>query len=241
MSSVHARGVGETEITTEEGIEVFQNEKYYLLKKNVEISSDSFKLNGDTVKIHFDIDLYDIKKIEAFGNVKLDSSIYKLKASGLELFFTVDEEEIIISGKNSKLITNDADMYSDGKIEVNNKNGAFKISGENSSLKNEEILIIGDYIDGKKSLFQNDNEINLLNVLDDEISYIKTTDTEMWANIINYNKETSIIELKENVKIMRNGEIITGDYGTLNTKSNSYKVKSNNSNKVTVIISNQDE
>ena len=32
-----ARDVGQTEITTEDGIEVFQDEKYYLLKKNVEI------------------------------------------------------------------------------------------------------------------------------------------------------------------------------------------------------------
>ena len=30
-----ARNVGETEITTEDGIEVFQNEKFYLLKKNL--------------------------------------------------------------------------------------------------------------------------------------------------------------------------------------------------------------
>ena len=28
--SVHARDIGQTEITTEEGIEVFQNEKFYL-------------------------------------------------------------------------------------------------------------------------------------------------------------------------------------------------------------------
>ena len=48
------RNVGETEITTEDGIEVFQDEKYYLLKKNVEIISDEFKLNGDLVKILFD-------------------------------------------------------------------------------------------------------------------------------------------------------------------------------------------
>ena len=38
------RNIGETEITTEDGIEVFQEEKYYLLKKNVEIISDEFEL-----------------------------------------------------------------------------------------------------------------------------------------------------------------------------------------------------
>ena len=29
----YSRNIGETEITTEDGIEVFQEEKYYLLKK----------------------------------------------------------------------------------------------------------------------------------------------------------------------------------------------------------------
>ena len=28
-----SKGIGETEITTDDGIEVFQDEKYYLLKK----------------------------------------------------------------------------------------------------------------------------------------------------------------------------------------------------------------
>ena len=37
FSSLQARELGQTEITTEEGIEVYQKEKYYLLKKNVEI------------------------------------------------------------------------------------------------------------------------------------------------------------------------------------------------------------
>ena len=55
-----ARVVGETEITTEDGIEVFQNEKFYLLKKNVKILSDSFTLSADKVKIDFDKNLYDI-------------------------------------------------------------------------------------------------------------------------------------------------------------------------------------
>ena len=41
-----AREFGETEITTEDGIEVFQNEKYYLLKKNVVILSDNFNLDS---------------------------------------------------------------------------------------------------------------------------------------------------------------------------------------------------
>tara|TARA_B100001057_G_scaffold419223_1_gene438880 strand:+ start:1072 stop:1224 length:153 start_codon:yes stop_codon:yes gene_type:complete len=36
VTNLYAREIGETEITTEDGIEVYQNEKYYLLKKKCE-------------------------------------------------------------------------------------------------------------------------------------------------------------------------------------------------------------
>ena len=60
---LQARELGQIEITTEEGVEVYQKEKYYLLKKNVEIESDNFKLTAQLVKAYFDKDLYDIVEI----------------------------------------------------------------------------------------------------------------------------------------------------------------------------------
>jgi len=73
-SSTLSREVGQTEITTDEGIEVFQNEKYYLLKNNVQIISDDFQLDADLVKAYFEENLYDIVKIECEGSVVLTSS-----------------------------------------------------------------------------------------------------------------------------------------------------------------------
>ena len=239
--SSFSRNIGETEITTEEGIEVFQNEKYYLLKKNVKIESDSFNLTGDLIKIFFEKDLYDIKIIDAVGNVEMVSDSYNISASGDSLVFTVKKEEISIKGLNSKLITKDADMYSDGNIIVNNITGDFLIEGQNSSMAAEDIFIEGEFIEGNFSNNNEIKEISLLNVVDEKIAYIKTDDTEMYSNIINYDKKTSLIELENNVKIIRGGETITGDYGTLDTATNSYKVKSKESKKVKVIILNQDE
>ncbi len=240
-NSSFSRNIGETEITTEEGIEVFQNEKYYLLKKNVKIESDTFNLTGDLIKIFFEKDLYDIKIIDAVGNVKMVSDSYKIKANGENLVFIVKTEEISLKGLNSNLITEDTDMYSDGTIIVNNITGDFLIEGQNSSLDTEDIFIEGEYIEGNFSTNNENKEINLLNVLDKKIAYIKTDDTEMYSNKINYDKKTSLIELENNVKIIRGGETITGDYGTLDTATNSYKVKSKDSKKVKVIILNQDE
>jgi len=172
---------------------------------------------------------------------KLDSNEYKIKANGEYLLFKVISEDIFIKGKNSVLITEDIEMYSDGEINVNNLNGDFYIKGKNSSLKAEDIYIDGYDIDG---IFQNSidgKEFKVLNVNDEDIAYLKTEDTDMYANIVKYSKETAIIRLENNVKIIRDGETITGDYGTLNTDNNSYKVKSKDSKKVKVIILEKNE
>ena len=43
----------------------------------------------------------------------------------------------------------------------------------------------------------------------------------MFSKKATYNKKKSIIELFDDVKINRGNEIITGDYGILDTKNNS--------------------
>ena len=231
-----ARETGETEITTEDGIEVFQNEKYYLLKKNVLINSDNFTLNADLVKINFNKSLYDIIDLNAEGSVNFNSHKYNIEGFGETLKFEVLVEKLIVEGDNSKLITEDIEMYSDGLIEVNNQNGNFFLKGKNSELISENILIKADKINGIFSNAANKREISFLDIRDNEKSYVKNNNTEMYAEKIIFNSDTSIIELFNNVIIIRNEEQITGDYGTLDTKNNSYKIKSNNQSNVKVII-----
>ena len=236
-----ARSVGETEITTDEGIEVFQNEKFYLLKKNVQIISDTFSLSGDEVKVYFNKDLYDITTIYADGKVILNANVNGINAIGNSMEIFLIDEKIIVKGLNSKLYLKNTIMLSDGTIEVSNKDGIFVLTGPNSSMSSEDINITGENIDGKFSTINEKNEIIKLNVKDKKISNIKTNDVDMYANKAIYDKKDSIIELFENVKVIRGNEIITGDYGTLDTNTNSYKVKSNNSNKVKVIITENNE
>ena len=239
--SLSARNIGETEITTDEGIEVFQNEKFYLLKKNVQIISDTFSLSGDEVKVFFNKDLYDITTIYADGKVILNADANGINAIGNSMEIYLIDEKIIVRGLNSKLHLKNTIMLSDGRIEVNNKDGIFVLTGPNSSMSSEDINITGENIDGQFSTIDENREVIKLNVKDEKISNIKTTDVDMYANKVIYDKKNSIIELFENVKIIRGNEIITGDYGTLNTDTNSYKVKSNNSNKVKVIITQNNE
>ena len=235
-----ARNEGETEITTEDGIEVFQNDKFYLLKKNVRIVSDNFNLNADNVKINFEKSLYDITELYAEGNVEFDSKEFKIRGSGNFLKFEVKIQKLKVEGQGSELITNDIEMFSDGFIEVTNLDGNFSLRGQNSKLVNENILIKAESIDGNFTEIENENEITFLEISDENISFIKNNNTQMYAKKINFNNETSIIELIDDVTIMRNEEKITGDYGTLDTRNNSYKIKSNNKSKVKVIIQNNE-
>ncbi len=127
-------------------------------------------------------------------------------------------------------------MFSDGNILVNNLNGNFTLFGPKSRLIYNNVFIEGEEIYGLFSNNSNKKEIKYLNVKDNNLSYIKFDNTEMYAKIINFDYKSSLIELTDNVVIVRNGQKINGDYGTLDTSNNSYKIKSKNQNKVKVVI-----
>ena len=240
-NSAFSRSAGETEITTEDGIEVFQDQKYYLLKKNVEILSDGLILYGQNVKIYFDKDLYDIRELIANDNVNFISEEYNIKGNGENVEFNIKNQKIFISGLKSELYLETTEMLSDGKINVDNIKGSFFIEGPNSKLKSDEIYIEGSKINGSFEIVNGKRNISNLIVEDNEKLNIKTKDTVMFSKKAVYNKKTSIIELFDEVQIKKGNEIITGDYGIFNTLKNSYKVSSKNSNKVKAVIVESDE
>lgn len=235
-----SRSVGQTEITTEGGIEVFQNEKYYFLKKNVQIISDTFELNADEVKAYFDKDLYDIVKIDSKGNAQLKSS-KELYARGQEIFFSINEETIIILGKQSSVKNKDIKMFSDQSIKINNLNGEFNIKGDNSKLETADTKIFGHQIDGKYEVIDGVNEIINLFVEDQQELNIITDKINMYSKKAIYTKQKNIIELFDNVKVIRDNETVIGDHAIINTLDQSYKVFSKNTNKVKILIDKKDE
>ena len=234
------RESGQTEITTDDGIEVFNKEKYYLLKTNVKIISDEYELNADLVKAYFNKDLYDITKILSDGNVTLNSS-RETKASGEKIDFDIINEDLQIFGKNSLFISNEINMSSDKEIKINNITGEFKINGPNSRLISNKIDISGYLINGKFSKINKSNEVEFLDVQDKTQINIKTETLDMYALRAEYNKKNNIIELFDNVKILRDNESIFGDYAKINTLTESYKVTSTNSEKVKVLLNKADE
>ena len=238
--NLFARDPGKTEITADEGIEVFQNEKYYLLKKNVNISSDEFNLSAEKVKAYFNKDLYDIVILDAHSNVNFEFN-NGAKGEGNHLNFLIEEKKLTINGKNSYINFNDLVMNSDNTLMIDNSKKQFFLSGPNSKLRTENLEIIADSIKGQYKIINNINEIINLVVIDKELVSISEDQMDMYAKKAIFSKEENLIELFDDVKIIRNNETIIGDYAKINTLNKSYKIISKNSKRVKLLIENSDE
>ena len=239
FNPINAREVGQTEITTEEGIEVYQKDKYYLLKKNVIIESDNFNLRAQNVKAFFDKDLYDITDIHSKGNVNFET-IQGLQARGNAINFKVKDEDIFVQGVNSYLKTMEVEMRSDNTIKVNNTSGEFELIGNNSQITTKTTFISGNSIIGNFIDVDGEKVVEKMNVEDNTQINIKTETLNMFALKAKFDKQIDTIELFDNVKILRNEEIITGDYAKINTVDESYKITSKKTKKVKVLLSNND-
>ena len=240
FQKIYAQDIGQTEITAEEGIEVFQQEKYYLLKKNVKINSENFNLSADIIKAYFEKDLYDIIKIEAESNAFLSSS-KGVEIKGQKIYFDIKKEIVNVFGENSLVKNLNIRMSSNQSIQIDNINGNFELNGKNSVLKTADTYILGEYIKGKFINIDDKNVIENLLATDQSLVNFKNEKVDMFSKRAIYNKNENTIELFDNVKIISDGETILGDYAIINTLNKSYKVNSQESKKVKILINNTDE
>ena len=197
-------------------------------------------MSADLVKAFFEEDLYDITKIESEGNVKFSSS-KNFSAIGEKLNFSIMDNLINIYGNNSLIEMNNLTMKSDKYIMIDDINSKFKLEGSTSELTTDNLKIIGSNINGSYEKVNGENEIVNLFVKSNKLTEITTDKLKMYSSEAIFSKEKNIIELFNNVKVVRNNEVIIGDYAKINTLDESYKVSSNESKKVKVLIDSNNE
>ena len=195
-----------TKITTDGGITLYQNNKYYELVDNVIINSTNFDLNADNVIAYYKVDLYDLIKIIATGKAKIKTS-----------------DGAIISGD---------------KIIYEIENGNFKIEG-NGLFKNDKLTVKSKDIKGEIEEINNKKYIKNVEAKDDKKVYIQNQDMKSYSKSAVYSKSNDLLELFDEVEIMKGKEITTGDYATINIKTNNYSIKSIN-NKVQLLLSSEE-
>ena len=90
----------DTEITTDSGITLYQNEKYYELIDNVKIKSQNFNLKAENVIAYYKDDLYDLVKIIAKKNAEIDTLDGAI-ITGDEIMYEIESGNFFISGNGS--------------------------------------------------------------------------------------------------------------------------------------------
>ena len=206
-SNNYLYGKNPTTITTDGGIKIFQNEKYYDLRDNVFIESKNFKLNSDNVLAYYDKDFYDITKIIATGNTKLvtkDGAVIM----GEKVIYDIIKEEFSITG--------------------------------NGSFKNERLTVIATEIDGSFIKVDDENQIKNVFARDDETVFINNNEMKSYSKSAIYAKKNEVLELFDDVKIIKNQEVTTGDYANINMINNNYTIKSKKGKKVKLLINSEE-
>lgn len=195
-----------TVITADDGIEVFQIEKYYNVSKNVDLKSEDFDLKADNLKAYYDKDFYDLIKIIATG-------------------------EVVIETNEGSIIKGDKVIY-----EIPDQK--FDIMGSGNFV-NESLTIMGEKIIG--SFFKVNDETVVKNVEaeDPKTVFIQNKEMKSYSKSAIYSKENEVLELFDNVKIIKGQEITTGDYANINILTNNYTIKSVD-NKVQLLINSED-
>ena len=173
----------DTEITTDSGITLYQNEKYYELIDNVKIKSQNFNLKAENVIAYYKDDLYDLVKIIAKKNAEID---------------TLD----------GAIITGDEIIY-----EIESVN--FFISG-NGFFSNEKLTVKSDEIKGEIKEFNKEKYINIVEAKDNKKVYIENQNMKSYSKSAIYSKDNNLLELFDEVKIIKGQEITTGDYASIN-------------------------
>ena len=195
-----------TIITTDGGINVYQEQKYYDLKKNVIINSKNFNLKADNVVAHYNKDFYDLTKIIATGNAEI-ITLEKSEIKGDKLTYDINSGNFVIIG-----------------------NGIFI---------NDELRVEGEEMQGTIIEVDKVRYIKKVEVKDSKKVFIKNKDMKSYSKSAIYLKENDVLELFDEVKIIKGSEVTTGDYANINLKTNDYSIKSVN-NKVKLLISSDD-
>ena len=185
----------ETIITTDGGIEVYQNEKYYDLSNNVDIRSKNFDLTADNALVYYEKDFYDLIKVIAIGKA-----------------YIVTSQGAIIRGD---------------KVTYQLKDEKFFIIG-NGIFTNKELHVEGNNIKGNFIKLEDETFVDYVEATDPNIVFIKNKEMKSYSKSAKYKKETEILELFDDVKIIKNQEVTTGDYANINMLTNNYFIKTNN-------------
>ena len=201
-----------------------------------EIKKDTTIITADGgIKVYQDEKYYDL-----IDNVIIDSENFNLKADNVIAYYGEDFYDLtrIIATGNAEIITTEGAEIRGNEVTYDIKNGNFSING-NGIFINNELRVEGEDIQGEITEINKVKYVKKVEAKDSNKVFIQNKDMKSYSKSAIYSKENEILELFDEVKIIKNQEITTGDYANINMETNDYSIKSIN-NKVQLLINSED-
>ena len=187
------------------------------------------------------ITLYQNEKYyELINNVNIESENFYLKADYVIAYYKKDLYDLvkIIAEGNAEINTYDGSLIVGDKITYEIESGNFLILG-NGIFTNDKLIVKSSEIKGEIGEFNKEKYVKIVEAKDIKKVYIENQNMKSYSKSAIYSKENNLLELFDEVKIIKDGEITTGDYANINMETNDYSIKSIN-NKVQLLISSED-
>ena len=115
--------------------------------------------------------------------------------------------------------------------------GFFSIKG-NGMFNNGKLIVKSAEIKGEIKELINKTYVNNVEAKDKNRVYIENQSMKSYSKSAVYNYDDDLLELFDEVKIMKDKEVTIGDYASINMTTNDYSIKSIN-NKVQLLISSE--
>ena len=103
---------------------------------------------------------------------------------------------------------------------------------------NGKLIVKSAEIKGEIKELNNKKYVNNVEAKDKNRVYIENQSMKSYSKSAVYNYDDDLLELFDEVKIMKDKEVTIGDYASINMTTNDYSIKSIN-NKVQLLISSE--
>tara|TARA_B100001989_G_scaffold252991_1_gene237372 strand:+ start:978 stop:1790 length:813 start_codon:yes stop_codon:yes gene_type:complete len=212
------------EITADDSLEWYRNDKYFQANKNVKAVQGETTLLSDVLTAKYretkesSIDIYTITATGSEVQILMRES----KAFGQKAVYDVDKAYAVMTGNNLKLISPDQQVTARDELQYWVDKGRLQAVGKAVAIRTDDKieadLLIADFKQDK-------NGKRVLKSLKAEGNVVITTPEEvLTGNRAVYNANTNIAEIHGNVKITKGQNVLEGTKAEVDLNTNISKM-----------------
>ena len=199
-----------------------KQKKLYIARDQVVLQNDSFRLQGDVLRVYLDAS-EQISRIVVEGHLVLEQDVYKI--AGDKGVYDREKEVLVITGQALTLTDGETLVTATESFTFYNKEQRFLAQGSTHT-KHKQMVLQADRLEGQ---VQGDT----LDRLDAYGSiYLKTQDTSVRCQRMTYDVDSGYVVLTEDVRLIRGQNTINAPYAEIDFQTQMIRMKSTSQQRI---------